>query len=78
MNTLLQILQILQLRGIREKLDRPQLRTLPQTDCSPELYEHREPVGPPPCKEDNPCARIISDEDMIIRQLEIKFNGPAA
>jgi hypothetical protein len=73
MNTFLQLLILLRLTR-RETPPRPQL---PAVDLRPELYEHREPQGPPPFAEPDPCSRFVSDEDMIIRQLEIRFNGPS-
>lgn len=74
MNILLQLLTLLRLQGISRQIEAQKPRPMPEIDLSPELYEHREPQGPPPPVEENPCARIISDEDMIIRQLEIRFN----
>lgn len=76
MNLLLQIMTLLRLQDINRQLDRLKPQQQPETDLRPELYEHREPLGPPPEVEGNPCSTWISDEEMIIRQLEIKFNGP--
>ena len=72
MNTLLQLLILLRLTR-REDPPRPQL---PAVDLRPDLYTNLTPNPPPTFPEPNPCSRLISDDEIAIRMLEIRFNGP--
>jgi hypothetical protein len=84
MNTLLQLLQILQLHGIRNRLDAMRAPPpMPTVDCSPEPYVTGKILGPPPQVEDNPCSRFVTEDeldqmiaDKAVARMEAKFNKP--